>query len=159
VSHKYQQTGDQFLHAILLQFSESCVSSQFMNLIHGAGLNQNKKKAIDQIFLYTQNHFQEPITLHQVAMAACMSVPSFCLYFKRNTHKTYIDYLNEVRVNYACRQLQETHKQVADIGYESGYNTIAHFHRQFFKLKKITPLQYRKTLNKSPHTIKLKIPA
>jgi AraC-like DNA-binding protein len=173
VSHKFQQTGDQFIHATVVQFSDNCLGIQFMSLpglmaavksynnpsLLYAGRDQNKINAIDRTFLYTHNHFQDPITLRKAAAVACMSVPSFCFYFKHCTHKTYNDYLNEVRVTYACRQLQETNKPVADIGYESGYNTITHFHRQFLKQIKKTPLQYRKTLLSSQHSITLKISA
>jgi AraC-like DNA-binding protein len=93
---------------------------------------------------YTRESFNEQVTLSQIAAVACMSVPSFCYYFKRCTQKTYFNYLNEVRIAHACNQLLRTDKLVVDIGYESGYNTITHFHRQFLRLKKISPLQYRK---------------
>lgn len=99
---------------------------------------------IDQVFKFTIDSFKDNITLSRVAAIACMSVPAFCNYFKKSTKKTYIDFLNEVRIGYACTQLIETQKSVLDICYESGYNTIANFHKQFFKLKQITPLQYRK---------------
>ena len=110
-------------------------------------LNHKHRECIDTVFQFTLDSFQEPVSLPQVAGIACMSVPSFCHYFKRRTQKTYIDFLNEVRVEYACHQLLETDKPVTEIGYESGYNTVVHFHRQFLRLKKRTPLQYRKALN------------
>lgn len=103
-----------------------------------------ERELIEKVFEYTLASFHDPITLSKIANIACMSIPSFCHYFKRCSNKTYIDYLNEVRISYACRQLQETNKSVTEICYESGYNTIVHFHRQFFRLKKITPLQFRK---------------
>ena len=65
-------------------------------------------------------------------------------FFKQCACKTYIAYLNEVRIDYACRQLSETNKPVVEICYESGYNSIVHLHRQFLKSKQTTPLQYRK---------------
>ncbi|PSL45569.1 AraC-like DNA-binding protein [Chitinophaga niastensis] len=98
---------------------------------------------IDKVFQFTIDSFKDPISLSQVAAIACMSVPAFCNYFKRSTKKTYIDFLNEIRVGYACRLLIETQKPVLEICYESGYNTIANFHKQFLKLKSKTPLQYR----------------
>lgn len=106
-----------------------------------------ERESIEKVFEYTLASFHDPITLSKIANIACMSIPSFCHYFKRCSNKTYIDYLNEVRISYACRQLQETNKSVTEICYESGYNTIVHFHRQFFRLKKITPLQFRKKLS------------
>jgi len=108
-------------------------------------LNTKDRECIDRIFQFTIDSFKDPISLSQVAAIACMSIPAFCTYFKRRTQKTYIDFLNEVRVGYACNQLLETNMSVIDICYHSGYNTMAHFHRQFLKLKGLTPLQYRKT--------------
>jgi len=99
---------------------------------------------IGKILRYTRDSFHEHVSLSRVAGIACMSIPSFCYYFKRCTQKTYINYLNEIRIAHACNQLLKTNKLVVDIGYESGYNTIGHFHRQFLRLKHTTPLQYRK---------------
>jgi AraC-like DNA-binding protein len=104
----------------------------------------NNVNGIEKVVEFTLMAFNEPISLSQVALVACMSVPSFCNSFKQHTHKTYIDFLNEIRIKHACRQLLETPKPVNEICYESGYNTVAHFHRQFFRLKQTTPLQYRK---------------
>jgi AraC-like DNA-binding protein/quercetin dioxygenase-like cupin family protein len=108
-------------------------------------LNYDNGDNIDKVVQFTKGSFHQPVSLSQVASIACMSIPSFCNNFKHKMQKTYIDFLNEIRINYACLQLRETLKSVTDIGYESGYNTVSHFHRQFLKLKKITPLQYRKT--------------
>jgi AraC-like DNA-binding protein len=110
-------------------------------------LNSKERETIDRIFQFTIDSFRDNISLTQVAAIACMSVPAFCNYFKRRTQKTFIDFLNEVRVGYACSQLIESNVPVIDICYASGYNSIVHFHRQFLRLKKITPLQYRKTFS------------
>jgi AraC-like DNA-binding protein len=107
-------------------------------------LNHKDQECIDRVFQFTIDSFRDPITLPQVAAIACMSVPAFCHYFKRRTQKTYIDFLNEIRVGYACSQLIETNNSVIDICYESGYNTMGNFHKQFLKIKQTTPLQYRK---------------
>jgi AraC-like DNA-binding protein len=110
-------------------------------------LSNKTTDAIDKVLEFTLSTYDDRISLSQVAAVACMSIPSFCHYFKQGTGKRYFDYLNEVRINNACRQLLETNKPVTEICYENGYNTIVHFHRQFLKLKKITPLQYRKSLS------------
>jgi len=102
------------------------------------------KQCIDRVFQFTIDSFKDQVSLSQVAAVACMSIPAFCRYFKKSTKKTYTEFLNEVRIGYACNLLQDTQKTVQDICYESGYNSIANFHRQFFKIKSYTPLQYRK---------------
>ncbi len=103
------------------------------------------KERIDKILQYTIDCFQEPVTLHDVAKNVSMSVPAFCSYFKKSTKKTYIDFLNEVRVGYACKQLIDTQNNIASICYDSGFNTLANFNKQFLKVKKLTPSGYRKT--------------
>lgn len=102
------------------------------------------KDRIDRIFQFTIDNFQEPITLNDVAGTAGMSVPAFCSYFKKCTKKTYIDFLNEIRIGHACKLLIDTQKTVLDISFDSGFNTLANFNKQFLKVKQQTPSGYRK---------------
>jgi AraC-like DNA-binding protein len=110
--------------------------------------NTKNKERIDKIYQYTIDYFQEPVTLEDVAKHAGMSVPAFCSYFKKSTKKTYIDFLNEVRIGYACRQLIDTQKNIESICYESGFNTLVNFNKQFLKVKRLTPSKYRKDFMK-----------
>jgi len=103
-----------------------------------------EKDRIDRVFQYTIDHFREPITLSTIAEMANMSIPAFCNYFKRSTKKTYIDFLHEVRIGYACQLLIETQQSVLEICIDSGFNTIANFNKQFLKVKKMPPLKYKK---------------
>jgi len=106
--------------------------------------NSRHKERIDSIFQYTLANFQELITLDNIAGEVGMSVPAFCSYFKKSTKKTYIEFLNELRIGNACKLLIDTQKPVLDVCYESGYNTLANFNKQFLRLKKLTPSQYRR---------------
>ncbi|WP_224998365.1 AraC family transcriptional regulator [Cesiribacter sp. SM1] len=106
--------------------------------------NPKDKERIDNVFRYTIESFRQRVTLAEVAGIAGMSVQAFCSYFKKSTKKTYIDFLNEVRVGYACKLLIDTDMSVINICYESGYNTLANFNKQFRKVKQTTPSTYRK---------------
>jgi AraC-like DNA-binding protein len=99
---------------------------------------------IESVLQFTTDHFSDNVQLSQVAGIAGVSVKGFCAYFKRTTKKTYINFLNEVRVGYACNLLLDTDQTITAICFSSGYNTIANFHKQFLKIKGLTPLQYRK---------------
>lgn len=107
-------------------------------------LNLDEKEKIDKIFNYTIDNFKEPIELTTVAALANMSISAFCNYFKKSTKKTYIDFLNEVRVGYACKLMIETNMSILEICYESGFNTVANFNKQFLKIRKTPPSRYRK---------------
>ena len=107
-------------------------------------LNPRYKERIDAIFQYTIESFQQAITLADVAQRADLSVPAFCAYFKKSTKKTYIDFLNEIRIGYACQRLRDSTEPITRICYEAGFNTLANFNKQFLKKKGRTPSRYRR---------------
>lgn len=106
--------------------------------------NAKDRERIDRVFRYTMDSFRQPVKLADVAEIAGMSVPAFCNYFKKSTKKTYIDFLNEIRIGYACKLLIDTDLNIINICYESGFNTLANFNKQFLKIKQLTPSGYRK---------------
>ena len=133
---------------LLLECLFLIASEQTYILVSTQQAKAYKQKDMDimgKVFQFTIDSFREQINLADVAKKACMSIPAFCRNFKRSTKKTYNDFLNEVRIEYACSQLIETNRSIFDICYESGYSTHANFHKQFQKIKNISPLQYRKS--------------
>jgi AraC-like DNA-binding protein len=127
------------LHLIATHHDYIPVSTQ-----EAATFQAKNRDRIDKIFQFTIDNFQEPIMLNDVAATAGMSVPAFCSYFKKCTKKTYIDFLNEIRIGHACKLLIDTQKTVLDIAFDSGFNTLANFNKQFLKMKQLTPSAYRK---------------
>jgi YesN/AraC family two-component response regulator len=96
---------------------------------------------------YIMNNFTKDITLPEIAGKVNMGVTAFCNFFKQHHKLTFVEYLNKVKIGYACKLLGEKDESIVDIAYHSGYNTLANFNRQFRKLKNMTPSEYRKTLN------------
>ncbi|MBS1567470.1 MAG: helix-turn-helix transcriptional regulator, partial [Bacteroidetes bacterium] len=78
------------------------------------------------------------------AAMANLTVEAFCKYFKTRTRKTYINFLNEIRINNACRLLSASEEPVTGICFASGFNNLSHFNRLFKKNNGMTPLEYRK---------------
>lgn len=117
---------------------------QTLSTISSKELTSLADDKINKLFAYTIEHFKEPIALQTAASIANMSISAFCRYFKRNTKKTYIEFVNEMRIGHACQALLHTDKTVANICYDSGFATIANFNKQFLKVKGITPSAYKK---------------
>lgn len=120
--------------------------------------NAKDRERIDKVFRYTMDSFSQPVKLADVAEIAGMSVPAFCNYFKKSTKKTYIDFLNEIRIGYACKLLIDTDLNIINICYESGFNTLANFNKQFLKIKQLTPSKYRKIFVSSSTADKAAVP-
>ncbi len=101
--------------------------------------------AIEKIIDFSFKRYLTPVTLQQVADVAAMSIPTFCRFFKKNIKKTYFNFIQDLRISHACKLLTNSSKQVMEICYESGYNSWAHFSKQFKQVKKMTPSQYRRS--------------
>ena len=98
---------------------------------------------LNKVIEFTFKEFQRPITLKEVAGLANLTPEAFCKYFKTRTRKTYINFLNEIRVNHACRLLTED-KSISGICYDCGFMNLSNFNRIFKKIKHVSPGEWRK---------------
>jgi AraC-like DNA-binding protein len=98
---------------------------------------------INRVCQFVQKHATENMTIHKAATLIHLSPGAFCKFFKRITGKTFSDYVNDIRIANVCNQLIATDKQVAEIAYGNGFETLTYFNRVFLKKKGIRPRQYR----------------
>jgi AraC-like DNA-binding protein len=98
---------------------------------------------IDRVCRFIHEHLTEPLTLSQVARAAPLSVPAFSRFFRRATGKTFVRYVNELRIGLACRALIESDRTIAQIAGDSGFGNLSNFNRQFLALKATSPREFR----------------
>ncbi len=103
----------------------------------------SENKRINSIYNYTLNNFQGKITLNEIAAIADMTPNSFCRYFKHHTGKTYLDFLTNIRIGYACKLLLENKLSVKQVCYNCGYNNFSCFHKVFKQMTGKTPQIYQ----------------
>ena len=53
-------------------------------------------------------------------------------------------YLIRLRIGYSCKLLTDESLNITQIAYESGFENISNFNRQFKKEKGCTPREYRR---------------
>ena len=97
---------------------------------------------LDRIYEYIFKNFNTPIHSKDVAEVAHMNASAFSRFFKRVHRKTFTRYLNEIRVGYACKLLMENKNSVSSVCYESGFNNISNFNRQFKSIVGMSPSDY-----------------
>ena len=103
-----------------------------------------ESKNLDKVYSYIFNNFKNEVTLNDVAEIAHMNPAAFSRFFKKGSRKTFSRYLNEIRVGYACKLLLEQKYNITDICYESGFNNLSNFNRQFKSITKYSPTEYLK---------------
>lgn len=105
--------------------------------------NFENSDKIKKIYEYVQDNFHHKITLSEVSDLVNMSQVSFNRFMKKRTGKTFVDYVNDVRIGYAAMKLIEKDTNVSEIALNCGFNNMANFNRVFKKIKKCTPTQYK----------------
>lgn len=102
-------------------------------------------RRVEKVMEYMNQHFEQPITLAEVANIAAMTEVSFSRFFKTRTGQTFVDTLNEIRIGHAARLLIETTHSINEIADKCGFNNMSNFNRTFKKRKKCTPKNFRET--------------
>ncbi len=82
-------------------------------------------------------------SLGELAASAGLSVPHFCLLFRRQTGFAPIDFVNRQRIRAACRLLDTTKESVRSIASEVGFDDPYYFSRCFHRIMGLSPRTYR----------------
>lgn len=138
--------------SLLFQILTMIIQQKQILQLSDANFYQGQKEItyerINAVFEYSIQNYKEPISIDQVANLISMTPNAFCKYFKKRTRKTYISFLNDVRINNACQLLQNPDAIIADVAVACGFNNFANFNRQFQKRIGLTPRNYREQQQK-----------
>lgn len=107
--------------------------------------NHKDVQRINKIYDYIMNNFTSDITVEKAAALANMTVASFCKYFKGRTQKTFTHFVNEIRIGYACKLLYNDNLSISQICFQSGFNNLTNFNRNFKHYIKISPSDFKKS--------------
>lgn len=92
---------------------------------------------------YIRNHFREPLTLKQIAETFHVTENHFCKYFKKITGLTFKEYLLQLRLEHAMKQLLLTQTSITEICFDSGFHSPSYFSKAFKARFGKTPGTYR----------------
>jgi len=113
-------------------------SENFSSKISDRGEDRTQK-VID----YISNNYTKDISLDDLAQVAYMTTNSFCRFFKNRTGKTAFQFIREFRINKACQMLINGEKTIAEICYDTGFNSFSSFNRIFKNMKSISASEYK----------------
>lgn len=109
----------------------------------GNGSKRQQLLRIEDILKHVNRNFDRDISLEEAASMLCVSPQYFSSFFKKVTGTTFIEHLNNVRVNNAIRLLRETDNKITHIAVECGFNNTSNFNSVFKKLTGRTPSEFR----------------
>lgn len=93
---------------------------------------------------YIQKNYLRKIELDDICSHFGISKSYLCRLFKKQTGVTVVEYINDLRIQYACILLHETELEVNEIWKKCGFGSAQHFNRVFKRVTDETPLAVRK---------------
>jgi AraC-like DNA-binding protein len=100
---------------------------------------------VDKAKQYIQAHLNQELTLQKVAQVVHLSRSQFIVQFRAQTGQTFVEYVTQLRLEWACQLLRETGWTIHHICTFTGFKAPSYFHRLFHRKVGMTPIQYRKT--------------
>ena len=110
--------------------------------------NQAQLRPIRDARRYLQEHYNETVRLEDVTEQLGFNSAYFSTLFKKETGKTFSEYLIELRISRARNLLTDTSDPVADISEQVGYTDLKYFSKIFKRKTGLTPSEYRKLYQK-----------
>jgi AraC-like DNA-binding protein len=110
------------------------------------------RSRIEKVHRYIRENMADEISQAEIAAALGMSSPAFSRFFKAAMGQTFVNFVNILRINEACRLLSGD-KPITEIAMECGYQNISNFNRQFLALRGLNPTEYRRQLRRRNNRI------
>ncbi|NQX01668.1 helix-turn-helix transcriptional regulator [bacterium] len=89
----------------------------------------------------------EPLSQAALAREARSSPTAFSRFFRKMIGKTFVNYVNDLRLGEASQQLLETNDSISEIAFRVGFGNLAHFNRRFRLTRGMAPREFRRRAN------------
>ena len=140
-------TTSQFSHLLQLLEMLSESSEKEFHPITSPSYNPSMKvdsvNKVNSVINFIIKNKHRHISLDEISDHLCMTSKSFCRFFKKNTGKNFVNYVNEIKIGEACKLLISSDLTVSEICSKSGFNNISNFNRRFLELKGMPPKEFR----------------
>ncbi len=106
--------------------------------------SDNKASGIRKSILFMHSHFRENPTMAEAAEISGFNMNYFSSLFHKVTGKTYKEYLNELKLEYAKKLVLSGNLSISEICFASGFNSLPNFLKNFKSYFGTSPGSMRK---------------
>lgn len=131
----------------LLNILQNLAKSTEYILLNASDIRYNfslkDQERLNKIYKFVEDNYRQEIDIQEVANLSNLTIPAFCNYFKKNANQTFTEFVNEYRINQACKMLL-TGEDITDVCFHCGFNNVSYFGRVFREFKGKSPSQFRR---------------
>lgn len=112
------------------------------------GQKKHEDEPIKQAQEFIEANLTEKIAVEELASRFAIGRRHFERRFKKATNNTPVEYIQRVKIEAAKKLFENSHKNVAEVMYEIGYNDPKAFRAIFKRVTGLSPIDYRNRYNK-----------
>ncbi|SFK24137.1 helix-turn-helix transcriptional regulator [Succinivibrio dextrinosolvens] len=128
---------------ILDLFMEFERSGIFKNLELNTPFEKLRQEKLKELLEWIHDHHSGPLSVSDASKRMNFSEAYFCRFFKKAMNMSFIEYVNDYRLQMAADDILRGEKQISDVASDHGFDNESYFFRLFKKKYGITPLKYR----------------
>ena len=102
-----------------------------------------EQQRLQKLYHFIEANYQTNIDIKEVAGMCNLTTAAFCRYFKKATHFTFTDFLNQFRINQSKKLLLQD-KNVTEACFETGFSSISYYNKVFKKVTGDNPSAFKK---------------
>jgi AraC-like DNA-binding protein/mannose-6-phosphate isomerase-like protein (cupin superfamily) len=141
---EYQQLIILKLMEIFLLLKRYHSEGSAQHVEHHASATENK--VLDTI-RYIEINYYKKLALGEMARMAFISKRQYIRIFKKISGKTFVEFLNGIRVNHAKQILQQGDSKIASVCFETGFEDVSYFYKIFKEFTGTTPKSFKDKLS------------
>ncbi len=134
---------ESYLHLLKILEHLSKTPYKVLNSFPGEELKTEPNERLQLLMHYIQQNYQRKLKVSDAAHELNMTEVTLGRLIRQHTGKSFIEFLNDTRLGFACRALLECDDSVGEIAFRCGFNNQANFNRIFKKKYGETPSEYR----------------
>lgn len=131
-----------YLNSIYYRMIELLISEFAVYIVDNAFAGEDQVR-VYEILNYIQRNYRNPLSLNDLANRFYMSTSYLSRYIKKKLGKNFGEYLAELRLEFAVKELENGGKSITKIAMDSGFSNIASFNKIFKEHFHMTPKDYQ----------------
>ena len=118
----------------------------FLRPAHRGHPQSPQRQPVREMAQFIHDHFDQELTLDQIAASAALSPGACCRLFKRHMGCSPFTYVQNLRLQRAARLLETTDEPITQVAARCGYGSPSYFTKSFREKTGLSPSAYRKRL-------------
>lgn len=140
---KNQEGFELGIQSKLYEFFYVLVSNGCLESKQIEEVSDGNRERIVRLVKYIEEHYDQEITVHELAQLCGFSDSHFMKFFKKYMGESCVKYINQYRLRMAEERLLETDDPILTIALDTGFSNASYFNHVFRGKYRMTPKEFR----------------